>query len=73
MRRRLPLNSVDYSPLLWVILVHLDCWVSHNEPPPSSPYPRLTEGTAVPAQSLAALFQGLPGKASPAIIPQPQG
>jgi hypothetical protein len=32
----------------------------------------LAEGTAVPAPSLAALFQSLPGKAFPAIMPQPQ-
>jgi hypothetical protein len=71
-RGHYPLNSVDYTPLLRAILVHLDRWVSHNEPPPPSRYPRLTEGTAVPAQSLAALFQCLPGKVFPAIMPQPQ-
>jgi hypothetical protein len=71
-RGHYPLNSVDYTPLLRAVLVHLDRWVSHNAPPPPSRYPCLAEGTAVPAQSLAALFQGLPGKAFPAIIPQPQ-
>ena len=71
-RGQYPLNSVDYTPLLRAILVHLDRWVSHNEPPPPSRYPRLAESTAVPAQSLAVLFQCLPGKAFPALIPQPQ-
>jgi hypothetical protein len=64
------LNSVDYTPLLRALVVHLDRWVSHNISPPPSCYPRLAEGTAVPAQSLAAVFQALPGGVFPSILPQ---
>ena len=52
--------------------MHLDGWVSQNEAPPPNCYPRLADGTAVPAQSLAGFFQALPGKTFPAILPQPQ-
>jgi hypothetical protein len=65
-----PLNSVDYSPLLRAALVNLDRWVSHDELPPPSRYPRLDEGTAVTAQSLAPVFTALPGVAFPVCIPQ---
>jgi hypothetical protein len=58
-----PLNSVDYAPLLRAALVNLDRWVSHNESPPPSRYPRLADGTAVPAPSLAPIFQAIPGAA----------
>ena len=70
-RGRYALNSVDYTPLMRAALVHLDRWVSHDTPPPPSRYPRLADGTAVPAQSLAGVFQALPGKAFLSIIPQP--
>jgi hypothetical protein len=65
------LNSIDYSLLLRAALVHLDGWVSHNELPPPSQYPRLADGTAVPAPSLAPVFTAIPGAAFPAITPQP--
>lgn len=65
------LNSVDYCPLLRAALVNLDRWVSLNEPPPPSQYPRLSDGTAVPGQQLETVFQALPDTAFPAIIPQP--
>jgi hypothetical protein len=70
-RGQYALNSVDYAPLLRAVLVHLDRWVSHATPPPPSRYPRLADGTAVPAESLAAVFQALPRGAFPSIIPQP--
>jgi Alpha/beta hydrolase domain len=60
-----PLNSVDYAPLLRAALVNLDRWVSHNEAPPPSRYPRLADGTAVPASSLASVFQPIPGVVFP--------
>jgi hypothetical protein len=60
-----PLNSLDYAPLLRAALVSLDRWVSHNEAPPPSRYPRLADGTAVPASSLAPVFQAIPRAAFP--------
>ncbi len=60
-----PLNSVDYAPLLRAALVNLDRWVSHNESPPRSRYPRLADGTAAPAPRLAPVFQAIPGAAFP--------
>lgn len=71
-RGQYALNSVDYTPLLRALLVHLDRWVSHNIPPPPSRYPRLADGTAVPAAHLAPLFQALPARAFPTVLPQPR-
>jgi hypothetical protein len=65
------LNSIDYSLLLRAALVNLDGWVSRNELPPPSQYPRLADGTAVPAQSLSPVFKAIPGAAFPSIIPRP--
>jgi hypothetical protein len=40
-------NSVDYTPLLRVALVRMDRWVTEEQAPPPSTYPRLADGTAV--------------------------
>ena len=56
-----PFNSVDYAPLLRAALVNLDRWVSAKEPPPPSRYPRLADGTAVPATRLEPTFKAIPG------------
>jgi hypothetical protein len=66
------LNSVDYSPLLRAALVNLDGWVSRDEPPPPSRHPRLADGTAVPADSLAPVFRRLPGVSFPSRHFRPQ-
>jgi hypothetical protein len=54
-------NWSDYRPLLRAALVNLDRWVTHGEPPPASRYPRLDDGTAVPAERLAETFRAIPG------------
>jgi hypothetical protein len=54
-------NVVDYAPLLRAALVNLDRWVSDGVEPPSSTFPRLSDGTAVAAESTATFFAGLPG------------
>jgi hypothetical protein len=54
-------NVVDYAPLLRAALVNLDRWVSEGVEPPPSTFPRLSDGTAVPAESKATFFTGLPG------------
>ena len=46
-------NVVDYAPLLRAALVNLDRWVSDGVEPPPSVFPRLADGTAVPAESTA--------------------
>jgi hypothetical protein len=56
-----PFNVVDYAPLLRAALVNLDRWVSEDVPPPPSAFPRLDDGTAVPAEFTAPFFQAVPG------------
>ncbi|MGE3540434.1 MAG: alpha/beta hydrolase domain-containing protein [Candidatus Tectimicrobiota bacterium] len=70
-RGQYPLNSLDYTPLLRAALVQLDRWVSQGEAPPPSRYPRLADGSAVPASSVGAVFTSLPRHAFPTIFPQP--
>jgi hypothetical protein len=54
-------NWTDYRPLLRAALVNLDRWVTHGDPPPPSQHPRLDDGTAVPPEQLAAVFNAIPG------------
>jgi hypothetical protein len=53
-------NSVDYRPLLRAALVQLDRWVTTGQEPPPSCHPRLDDGTAVPPERMAAVFQAIP-------------
>jgi hypothetical protein len=39
------LNPLDYSPCVRALFHALDLWVSKNETPPPSQYPRLSDGT----------------------------
>jgi hypothetical protein len=50
-------NAVDYRPLLRAALVQLDRWVTTGQEPPPSCHPRLDDGTAVPPERTAAVFQ----------------
>jgi hypothetical protein len=61
LRGHLPFNTVDYAPLLRAALTNLDRWVSTSVPAPPSQHPRLTDGTAVPPETLAATFASIPG------------
>ncbi|RPI43483.1 MAG: hypothetical protein EHM59_15305 [Betaproteobacteria bacterium] len=54
-------NVVDDRPLMRSALVNLDRWVSDGIEPPASAFPRLSDGTAVEAESLAELFGKIPG------------
>ena len=56
-----PFNVVDYAPLLRAALVNLDRWMSDEVAPPPSVFPRLGDGTAVPAESTAATLRAIPG------------
>ena len=58
-------NVSDYAPLLRSALVNLDRWVSAGVEPPPSAFPRLGDGTAVEAESLATYFRSLPGARFP--------
>ena len=64
-------NVVDYAPLLRAALVNLDRWVSEGVEPPASAFPRLADGTAVKAESLAAVFGTIPGVRFPDRIARP--
>jgi hypothetical protein len=63
-----PFNAVDYSPLLRAALVNLDRWVSEDEAPPPSAFPRLADGTAVPAAAVLDVYRRIPG----ANVPDPE-
>ena len=58
-------NLSDYAPLLRCALVNLDRWASAGIEPPPSAFPRLADGSAVEAESLAAVFRSLPGARFP--------
>ncbi len=64
-RARNTLNQVDYSPLLRVCLVNLERWVSDGVEPPPSRHPRVDDGTAVHPESLADVFDRIPGASFP--------
>ena len=54
-------NIVDDRPLMRSALVNLDRWVSEGIEPPPSAFPRLSDGTAVEAESLGDFFRTIPG------------
>ncbi|HET7159312.1 MAG TPA: alpha/beta hydrolase domain-containing protein, partial [Burkholderiales bacterium] len=64
-------NVVDYAPLLRAALVNVDRWVSEDVAPPTSAYPRIADGTAVEAESLAAFYRSVPGVRFPDRIKRP--
>ena len=70
-KRFAPFNVVDYAPLLRAALVNLDRWVTEGVEPPASNVPRLADGTAVVAETTAALFAKLPGVRFPDRIERP--
>jgi hypothetical protein len=64
-------NVSDYAPLLRSALFNLDRWVSDGIEPPPSVFPRISDGTAVEAESLATFFRALPGTCFPDRITRP--
>jgi hypothetical protein len=64
-------NTVDYSPLLRSVLINLDRWVTDGTEPPPSRFPRLADGTAVEAESLAAFYATIPGARFPERVTRP--
>ncbi len=65
-RGQLPLNSVDYAPLLRAALDNLDRWVTAGEEPPASRHPSLSDGTAVESHMLLERLAQLPNVRVPA-------
>ena len=53
-------NVVDYSPLLRAALVNLDQWIGQGVEPPPSAFPRLSDATAVAAETLREVFVKFP-------------
>jgi hypothetical protein len=64
-------NVVDYAPLLRAVLFNVDRWVSEGVEPPASVFPRLANGTAVEAESLASFYATIPGTRFPERIVRP--
>ena len=56
-----PFNWVDWRPLIRAAVANLDAWVCENISPPASKHARLDEGTAVPTESLKAVYDAFPG------------
>jgi hypothetical protein len=56
-------NPIDYWWTLRALLLAMHKWVKDGAAPPPSVYPRLADGTLVPAASIA--FPAIPGVASP--------
>jgi hypothetical protein len=56
---------LDYAPLLRACLANLDRWVTEGVEPPASRHPRLDDGTAVPPETLAPVFDRIPGARYP--------
>jgi hypothetical protein len=63
-------NCVDYRPLLRAALARLDRWVTGQEDPPPSRYPRLADGAAVPPEQPEKSFTAIPGVGFPAHPPR---
>jgi hypothetical protein len=64
-------NVVDYAPLLRAALVNLEQWVRQGVEPPPSAVPRLADGSAVAAESVAARLAAIPGVRVPDRVTRP--
>jgi alpha/beta hydrolase family protein len=58
-------NTLNYGRLLRACLANLDRWVTEGVEPPPSRHPRLDDGTAVPPESLAKVFERIPSARYP--------
>jgi hypothetical protein len=63
---------VNYGRLLRACLINLDRWVTDGVAPPVSRHPRVAEGTAVPAETLAKTFDAIPDARYPRRHARPQ-
>jgi hypothetical protein len=64
-------NPGDYRPYLRALLDALDRWVTKNEEPPASVYPRIDQKTLVSWKQKDSGFPALPGIRYPEVIQEP--
>ena len=68
---QLPSNPADYRPLLRALVVAIDRWVSKDEEPPPSMYPRIADSTAAGWRKSEAKWPEIPGVNYPEVVHQP--
>ncbi len=54
----MPINTVDYRPLMRAALVNLDRWVKDGTPAPANRYPTIADGTLVERTAPAGTIPG---------------
>jgi hypothetical protein len=59
-------NTIDYWWTMRALLMAMHKWIKQGVAPPPSQYPRLEDGTLVPARAVA--FPAIPGVASPRAV-----
>ncbi len=64
-------NTLDHRPVLRALLVALDRWVSEDEEPPPSSYPRIDDGTLVDLETWRKAFPPIPGSTKAAHVYTP--
>lgn len=67
---QLPANPSDYRPFMRALLTALDVWVRSDQPPPSSVYPRIADGTLVGWRQEESGWHALAGVRYPEVIQQ---
>lgn len=63
-----PDNPLEYWWTMRALMAGMEQWLLKGTPPPASRYPRLADGTLVPAS--AVKFPAIPGVQSPTIVEQ---
>ena len=67
-----PRNPLYHRPPIFrALLAALDRWVSEDEAPPESRYPRIDEGTLVTLETFNAAFPAIPGVTAPKVVYRP--
>lgn len=65
-------NPTDYRPLLRALLTALNDWVTRGYIPPTSRYPRITDGTLVDWRAESSGWKPIPGVNYPTVIQHPE-
>ena len=66
-----PINTLDHRPVLRALLVALDRWVSDDEAPPESRYPRISDKTLVDLATYRKTFPQIAGLQLPGVYRVP--